>query len=226
MHHRRRWIPITLGVLLLVPCASLLPVAAAEAQRDGGLIADRKHGHRDDRHGHRRDYPHYDHRARKLPRRHIDVHAGGHRYYYGAGVWYTHRDGHYVVRPAPIGAVVGWLPPFHTTIWVHDVPYYYANRTYYLWEPMRLGYVVVEAPADSETVESDGIDLYIYPKEGQSQEQQADDRYACHAWGVEETGFDPSLPVDPAQERRLGELRSSYQRAMRACLEARGYTVR
>ena len=35
-------------------------------------------------------------------------------------------------------------------------------------------------------------DLFIYPKAGQSQEQQGKDRYECHTWAVQQTGFDPS----------------------------------
>jgi hypothetical protein len=41
-------------------------------------------------------------------------------------------------------------------------------------------------------------DLIIYPKKGQSQEQQSKDRYECHAWAVKETGFDPSAPPPTA----------------------------
>jgi len=35
---------------------------------------------------------------------------------------------------------------------------------------------------------------YIYPAKGQSQAQQDKDRYECHAWAVQQTGFDPSKP--------------------------------
>lgn len=34
--------------------------------------------------------------------------------------------------------------------------------------------------------------LYIYPDKGQSQEQQNQDRFECHQWAVQQTGFDPS----------------------------------
>jgi len=37
-------------------------------------------------------------------------------------------------------------------------------------------------------------DLYIYPSKGQSQAQQDKDRYECHSWAVQQTGFDPSKP--------------------------------
>src|SRR5580658_6488348 len=42
-------------------------------------------------------------------------------------------------------------------------------------------------------------DLYIYPSKGQSQTQQDKDRYECHSWAVNQTGFDPSKPQAPSQ---------------------------
>ncbi len=37
-------------------------------------------------------------------------------------------------------------------------------------------------------------DIFVYPSKGQSQEQQDKDRYECHRWAVQQTGFDPSKP--------------------------------
>ena len=37
-------------------------------------------------------------------------------------------------------------------------------------------------------------DIFIYPAKGQSQAQQDKDRYECHTWAVQQTGFDPSKP--------------------------------
>jgi hypothetical protein len=39
-----------------------------------------------------------------------------------------------------------------------------------------------------------GSDIYIYPAKGQNQAQQDKDRYECHSWAVQQTGFDPSRP--------------------------------
>ena len=38
-----------------------------------------------------------------------------------------------------------------------------------------------------------GQNLYIYPSRGQSPEQQSRDRYECHTWAVQQTGFDPTV---------------------------------
>lgn len=37
-------------------------------------------------------------------------------------------------------------------------------------------------------------DLMIYPKQGQTPDQQSKDRYECHTWAVQQSGFDPSNP--------------------------------
>lgn len=57
-----------------------------------------------------------------------------------------------------------------------------------------------------------------YPADGQSHDAQDRDRYECHRWAVGESDFDPS------RDRR-GD-RDLYNRALTACLEARGYVVR
>ena len=48
-------------------------------------------------------------------------------------------------------------------------------------------------------------DMFIYPGKGQSQAQQDKDRYECHSWAVQQTGFDPSRAQStnsqPAQQR-------------------------
>ena len=37
-------------------------------------------------------------------------------------------------------------------------------------------------------------DLMIYPKEGQSVEQQEKDKFECYGWAKNESGFDPMAP--------------------------------
>lgn len=38
-------------------------------------------------------------------------------------------------------------------------------------------------------------DMFIYPQKGQTQEQQSKDRNECHAWAVQQAGFDPDAPA-------------------------------
>jgi hypothetical protein len=132
---------------------------------------------------------------------------------------------------APIGVFVPALPVFYTTLVLGGVTYLYANDTYYALRAAQHQYEVVAAPADAETAQvtassgGGGTDgkTFIYPKANQSEDQQAKDRYECHRWAVDQTGFDPSLGSPPAGQAAKVD---DYHRAMSACLEARDYTVR
>lgn len=44
-------------------------------------------------------------------------------------------------------------------------------------------------------------DLFIYPNMGQDQEQQRRDRYECHVWASQQSGFDPSTYQAPQPVR-------------------------
>ena len=116
------------------------------------------------------------------------------------------------------------------------MPYYYANDVYYTWSPSYDGYVATDPPpvtADpggSGAIVADGrpVDpaqaapgqgpagasgqIFMYPKSGQSDAQQATDRAECQRWaGSQASG---AANAD------------DYRRAMTACAEARGYSVR
>jgi hypothetical protein len=67
--------------------------------------------------------------------------------------------------------------------------------------------------------------MSINPKNGQSLQQQASDRYACHSWAKNQTGFDPTRPGGGVAQSEEASRRSEYRRAISACLEGRGYTV-
>ncbi|MFT7305654.1 MAG: hypothetical protein ACI9P7_000914 [Candidatus Azotimanducaceae bacterium] len=63
-------------------------------------------------------------------------------------------------------------------------------------------------------------ELYIYPREGQSEAKRDEDRYECHLWSRDQTHYDPS------RSNTTHALAPNYNRAMAACLEGRGYTVK
>jgi hypothetical protein len=183
----------------------------------------------DSRYKHNRSYPVHGQSFRSLPRDHRVIMHDRSRYYYSHGVWYRPYRGQYVVIAPPFGLFVPFLPLFYTTIWIHGTPYYYANDTYYT--QTERGYMVVEPPEDDvsqtppPTDDSTGSKLFIYPRKGQSEEQQANDRYECHKWAVDQTNYDPTniseIPADQIMQKR-----SDYQRAMTACLDSRGYTAK
>lgn len=68
--------------------------------------------------------------------------------------------------------------------------------------------------------------FFVYPRQGQSEEQQAKDRYECHIWAVGQIGWDPTQPTGVVPEAQINQKRADYQRAMGACLDAREYTVK
>ena len=64
-------------------------------------------------------------------------------------------------------------------------------------------------------------EVTITPKNGQTQQQQWSDRYACHDWAVTQSGFDPTRKDASTDQTH----RDQYRRALSACLEGRGYSV-
>jgi hypothetical protein len=54
-----------------------------------------------------------------------------------------------------------------------------------------------------------GDDVFIYPNNGQSKQQQDKDKYECYDWAKQQTGFDPmaqpkATAPPPAQEAKQG----------------------
>ena len=189
-----------------------------------------EHQFLDARYHHDRYYPPHGYAFGALPPGPRVVVHGGVQFYFAAGVWYRPEGpGRFVVVAPPIGIVVPVLPPFYATVWVGAVPYYYANDVYYLQGPQ--GYtvvapppsnVIVEQPPPSNVAQAPQDQLFIYPRQGQSEQRQATDRYECHRWAVTQTGYDPTLSPGGAPAQKHAE----YQRAMTACLDGRGYTVK
>jgi hypothetical protein len=160
-------------------------------------------------------------------------------HYWGGGYW----GGAFWPR-----AYLGWdfpwflavLPVGYATYWWGGVPYYYWQGVYYVWSPDYGDYVVTDPPPVSggtlegaapppAAVQPAGADrgamsLYVYPKNGQSDQQTQNDRYQCHEWAVGQTGFDPTNTANDTQASTATP--ENYKRAVTACLEARGYSVR
>ncbi len=175
--------------------------------------------------GHAFRYPAIGHEVRSLPREHSVVRVGRERFLYHHGVFYRPgRNGAYVVVRPPVGARVAYLPPGYISFGYGPRRYFYYGATYYLWDAPRREYVVVEPPenapaAVAEAAEASG-ELFIYPRQGQSEEQRERDRYECYLWASDQSGFDPGSD-EPDQDGQR-----DYRRALSACLEGRGYTVK
>ena len=171
-------------------------------------------------------YPSVGHSVPRLPNGYESLRLGRNDYHYHAGVFYRLRaPGTYVVVRAPIGARVHFLPLGYVSFFVGTRRYFYANFTYYLWDAAMRDYVVVAAPAGADEAVAAASDkgtseLFVYPKEGQSDEQRDRDRYECYLWAVDQTHFDPSAESPDVTKA------ADYRRALSACLEGRGYTVK
>lgn len=133
------------------------------------------------------------------------------------------------------------LPAGVVTYWWGGIPYYYVNSVYYVWDSADDGYVVANPPPVAQSGQSwysdppaansasssapspsqrGPDDVYMYPKKGQSKQQQATDRYQCHKWAEKQSGFDPTRPASASSGSG-----ADYHRALVACLTGRGYSV-
>jgi hypothetical protein len=155
--------------------------------------------------------------------------------YYGPWGWGGYGYGY--------GLFLATLPFYYSTYWWNGMPYYYADSNYYQWNATAGGYESVPPPpglaAQPMGAEPTTTELFAYPKTGQSTQQQAQDKFECHRWARDQTGFDPTQPggaagatgasaagaVAQATMVPAGK-RQDYLRAEMACLEARGYSVR
>lgn len=156
----------------------------------------------------------------------------GYRGYYGGYGW---RGGYgwggWGWGGLGLGLYFAALPLYYSTLWWDGIPYYYANNTYYVYDS-GVGQYETVAPPDGLAQQNQGAagqegvgtDLIAYPKNGQSTEQQAKDKYECHAWAVTQSGFDPTQGATAAAA--APNKRSDYMRAQAACLDGRGYSVK
>jgi hypothetical protein len=197
----------------------------------------------DTRYNHGRYYAPVGTSVRALPSDYRPYYHHGAPFYFSGGVWYAPRGPGFVVVTPPIGLSIAVLPPFYSTVWFGGVPYYYADNVYYTWAPDQSSYVVAPPPPGADVPPPDGdpnqpppdaappppqssggSDLVIYPKNGQSKDQQAADQFECNNWARGQSGFDPTQPNGgvPGDADRA---RSYYDRAMAACLTGRGYQV-
>lgn len=221
-----------IALLMLASVVSIAAMAQRPPEVRGG-----PHMVFDARHGHNHYYPAPGVVVRSVPHDAYVTRYHGTPYYFRGGIWYRHAGPGFVVARPPLGTVVTVLPPFYSTVWFGGVPYYYADYVYYRWDAGINGYVVAPPPDGSAyegdddntptaTAASSSNDVFVYPKNGQNDEQQATDRYECHRWAADQTGFDPTKSQGGVNANEVDARRADYQRAQTACLEARGYSVK
>jgi len=211
-------------LLYALAAASLMTLAqgqamAAEHQREENFRLDSRH-HLD------HYYPAPGYFAHGLPAGAISIGFHSDGYFFHGGVWYRPWGGGFRVVVPPFGIIVPILPPAYATLMVGGVAYYYANGVYYTVAPGGPGYVVVDAPPGVDAASPAPMPVQppvappvvtrpepvIYPRNGQSPAQQEADRQECNRWATTQ----PSAMADA----------SIFNRAVDACMDARGYTIR
>ncbi len=236
----------TAVLAITIACAG--GVASVQAERGHGYDRDRfysPHWELDYRHGHNHYYPARGYLVPSLPPGYLDLTFGGGHFFFLSGVWYRAQGPQYVVVSPPVGIRIGILPPSYSTIWIGRRPYYYANGIYYTTVPNTSEYIVVNPPPGYETavpqaapaqmpVQPPSVattpppsatvvspqSLFVYPREGQTQAEITGDRTECNEWATGQTGHNPARPGGLDAQKV-----ADFQRAVKTCLEGKGYTV-
>ncbi len=203
----------TLPLALLALCAALA-AAPAQAEVRGhasiGMVFD-------NRYHHDHYYPAPGYVAPRLPYGAVGVGVGPGRYWFQGGVWYRPYDRGFRVVLPPVGLVIPVLPAAYVTLTLGGLPCYYANGVYYRAVPD--GYAVIAPPPDATNAPAAVAppapprpDPIIYPRNGQSPEQLENDRRDCNRWATTQ----PNAQADA----------SVFNRAVEACMDGRGYTLK
>ncbi len=171
----------------------------------------------DRRYNHNHYYPSRGFVYGSLPYGALSVGFGGGNYFFHGGVWFRPTGGRYVVVQPPFGIFLPVLPPDYATVWVGGMPYYYADDVYYNTAPGQ-GYVVVAPPPNAAALQPAPApvpaapDPIYYPRNNQNAAQTEADRRDCNAWATSQSNAMADAKV--------------FQRAVDACMDGRGYTVR
>ena len=186
----------------------------------------------DQRHHHDHFYPSRGYVVGALPVGAVTVSFGGLPYHFHGGVWFSPRGGRFAVVLPPVGIIVPLLPPAYVSLWIGGGRYFYANGVYYA--PAPGGYAVVAPPprvddavtgappagvaapavpaSPAQAAPKPPPEPVIYPRNGQSSTQTEGDRQECNRWAT-------TVPAALADAE-------VFQRAIAACMDGRGYTVR
>ena len=150
-----------------------------------------------------------------LPPFYTTLWVGSVPYYYANSVYYTQSPQGYLVVQEPPSKVIVEQQATSTPVQQPSnvVELGPSNNN-------------VKPQQDVSTVQESSGQLFFYPSKGQSQEQQAKDRNDCHSWAVSQTGYDPILQTASVSGGQTRSKLADYQRALGACLEGRGYTVK
>ena len=149
--------------------------------------------------------------------------VGSAPYYYANNVYYTQSpQGYVVVQEPPSKVVVEQQPTNAAVQQPSNVVELGPSNTNIQPAP----YTNAQTAPNTNAVQEPEGQLFIYPSKGQSLAQQATDRNDCHIWAVSQTGYDPAIHSGNVPVNQTSAQVANYQRALGACLEGRGYTVK
>jgi hypothetical protein len=160
-----------------------------------------------------------------LPFGYATYYWGGTPYYYYDNAYYNwdpSQNGYVATDPPPVMQSGSDDPPPSDVPPASDAPspdYQPAPQSNYAYTPPP-GANSTPPPAAPRGNWSSAADIYVYPRNGQNEQQTSNDRFECHKWSVAQTGFDPTRSMN------LQGTSADYRRAMGACLDARGYSVK
>lgn len=139
---------------------------------------------------------------------------GGSPYYYADDVYYVSnpRRGYRVLSPSETVITENYVYESPSL-----APVVAAPPTAIAPTP---SYVRETPSTVAKTPAAASAQLYAYPKNGQTATQGTFDRIECERWGSGQTGYSPGQSADDSPRK------GDYQRAVSACLEGRGYSVR
>lgn len=154
-----------------------------------------------------------------LPPYSTQLWVGGVPYYYVNGTYYLQTpQGYAVVQPPPLNMVSMQPPPGAPA---PGNPMYTAPPppppVTVAPPPMPAGNPAVTELPPVAGAPASAAPVFVYPRQGQSAQATAQDRAECERWAAGQSGAAPSS---------TGAAQDNFRRALGACLDARGYTVR
>ena len=178
---------------------------------------------------------------------HGNYHSGS-AFFFGAALgaaltfpfYYSYSRSWADAGPYYYGPYYGPTVYVNPPVYVQRQPVYYQSQPNYVVAAAQPGTLVTQSPSSGVTElgpvnaqpsipapipgsgQAPADKWFVYPGKGQSQQQAAIDRHDCGRWATTESGYDPDLKVHRHPETGP----THYGRALSACLEGRGYTVR
>jgi hypothetical protein len=152
-----------------------------------------------------------------LPPFYSRVWVGPRPYYYANDVYYVRGAQGYVVVDQPPG-VISIAPPPGMPLPPDDAVTELGPASNSMPAAVAATPPVTAIAPSTNAAQAGDNQLFVYPRQGQSAEQQNRDRSECNSWAIGQTGSNASSSGE--------QMNPAFMRALGACLDGRGYTVK